>query len=188
MSKTNYWEQIEEAFEAVDIYETYDVFKEGAAQYPEWKIAILAVHWTMSEVVNGGLQQYFSNSTGILAPEAVLGFQHIGKPELAAALEKAMALLGTPYPRERKDRAERLAALTGGAAQEMEGFSLVPKWVARKVGMKTRQSPFEEMDEVLGAAGDGVEEALDEFAGTKVRVMARIGSRGGAETRRQGGG
>ncbi len=169
MSKTNYWDQIEEAFEAVDIYETYDVFKQGAAKYPEWKIDILAVHWTMSETVNGGLEQYFNNSTGILAPEAVLGFQRIGKPELAAALQKAMALLGEPYPRERKERGERLAALTGGGeAQETEGFSLVPKWVAKKVGMKSRQSPFEEMDEVLGGAGDDVEEALDEYAGTKV--------------------
>lgn len=168
MSKTNYWDQIEEAFEAVDIYETYDVFKQGAAKYPEWKIDILAVHWTMSETVNGGLEQYFSNSTGILAPEAVLGFQRIGKPELAAALQKAMALLGEPYPRERKERSERLSALTGGQPQEKEGFSIVPKWVAKKVGRKTAQSPFEEMDAVLGGAGDDVEEALDEYAGTKV--------------------
>jgi hypothetical protein len=34
--------------------------------------------------------------------------------------------------------------------------------------MKAAQSPFEEMDEVLGDAGDDVEEALDEYAGTKV--------------------
>jgi hypothetical protein len=167
MSKTNYWDQIEQAFEDVDIYKTYEVFKQGAAKYPEWKIDILAVHWTMSEVVNGGLKQYFSNSTGILAPEAVLGFQRVGKPELAAALQKAMALLGEPYPRERKERGERLAALTGADAQEGEGFSLVPKWVAKKVGMKSAHSPFEEMDEVLGGAGDDVEEALDEYAGTK---------------------
>ena len=168
MSKTNYWDQIEQAFEDVDIYETYDVFKQGAAKYPEWKIDILAVHWTMSEVVNGGLEQYFSNSTGILAPEAVLGFQRIGKPQLAAALQKAMALLGEPFPRERKEREARLAGLTGKQSEGGQGFSIVPKWVAKKVGMKSRQSPFEEMDEVLGGAGDDVEEALDEYAGTKV--------------------
>jgi len=169
MSKTNYWEQIEAAFEAVDIYETHDVFRQGASKYREWIIDILAVHWTMSETVNGGLEQYFSNSTGILAPEAVLGFQRIGKPELAAALQKAMALLGEPYPRERKERGERLAALTGGGgAQGTQGFSLVPKWVAKKLGMDSAQSPFEEMDEVFGGAGDEVEEALDEYAGTKV--------------------
>jgi len=169
MSKTNYWDQIDEAFEAVDIYETHDVFKQGAAKYPEWKIDILAVHWTMSETVNGGLEQYFGNSTGILAPEAALGFQRIGKPELAAALQKAMALLGEPYPRERKERAERLAAvLGGGEGREAESFSLIPKWFAKEVGMETKRSPFEEMDEIFGAAGDDVEEALDEYAGAKV--------------------
>ena len=168
MSKTNYWDEIEQAFEDVDIYETYDVFKQGTAKYAEWKIDILAVHWTMSEVVNGGLEQYFRNSTGILAPEAVLGFQRIGKPELAAALQKAIALLGEPYPRERKERSERLAGLTGGQKQETEGFSLVPKWVAKKFGMKSAQSPFEEMDDLLGGAGDAVESALDAYAGTKV--------------------
>ena len=167
MSKTNYWDQIEQAFEDVDIYETYDVFKKGADKYPEWKIDVLAEHWTMSEVVNGGLEQYFSNSTGILAPEAVLGFQRIGRLELAAALQNAMALLGEPYPRERQERSERLAVLTGGQKRETESFSLVPKWVASKVGMESAQSPFGEMDDVFGGAGDDVEKALDDYAGTK---------------------
>jgi len=33
MSKTNYWDQIEQAFEDVDIYETNDVFK-PAIRFP----------------------------------------------------------------------------------------------------------------------------------------------------------
>ncbi len=170
MSKTNYWDEIEEAFESVDIYETYDVFKEGAAKYPEWKIDILAVHWTMREVVNGGLKQYFSNSTGILAPEAVLGFQRIGRPELAAALQKAMAMIGEPYPREREQREGRLAALTGAQAQPGAGeyFSGIPKWVAKRYGMISHEGPFDALDELFWQAGDEVEEALDQYAGTKV--------------------
>jgi hypothetical protein len=168
MSKTNYWDQIEQAFEEVDIYETYEVFKQGAAKYPDCKIDMLAVHWTMSEVVNGGLKQYFGNSTGILAPEAALGFQRIGKPELAAALQKAMSLLGEPYPREREARAKQLAALIGAQPEKTEGFSLIPKWVAKKVGMKSGPTPFAAMDEVLGSAGNEVEEALDEYAGAKL--------------------
>jgi hypothetical protein len=168
MKKTDYWDQIEEPFEEIDIYESYEVFRQGASRYPEWKIDILAVHWTMSEVVNGGLLQYFSNSTGILAPEAVLGFQRIGKPHLATALQKAMSLLGEPYPRERNERTERLATLTGAPIATDQAFSVVPKWVAKKAAMPTAQDPFVEMDEVLGAAWDSMEETLDEYAGTKV--------------------
>jgi hypothetical protein len=168
MSKVNYWEQIEEAFEKVEIYESYDEFKRSAAMYPEWKIDILAVHWTMSEIANGGLEQCFSNSTGILAPEAVLGFERIGKPELANHLRKAMTLLGETYPREREDRVERLAALTGAQDEETEGFSIIPKWVAQKTGMEAKQGPFDELDDALIAACDEVDAALDEYAGVKV--------------------
>ncbi len=76
---------------------------------------------------------------------------------------------GDPYPRERKERTGRLALLTGKAKQqENEGFSIVPKWVANKVGMTSGKNPFEEMDEVLGGAGDDVEGALDEYAGIKM--------------------
>src|SRR5512133_2855080 len=32
--------------------------------------AFYALHWTISEVSNGGFHQYFYNSTGYLAPEA----------------------------------------------------------------------------------------------------------------------
>jgi hypothetical protein len=142
MKKTDYWDQIEEAFEDVDIYESYEVFKQGSSRYPEWKIDILAVHWTMSEVVNGGLRQYFANSTGILAPEAVLAFQRIGKPELAAALFNAMSLLGEPYPRERKERTERLATLTCAPIATGKAFSVVPKWIAKKAGMPGAPDPF----------------------------------------------
>lgn len=168
MSKTDYWDQIEEAFERVDIYETYDVFKQGASRYPEWKIDLLAIHWTLSEIANGGLKQYFGNSTGILAPEAVLGFQRIGKPELAAALQSAMALFGESYPRDRTTRRERLATLTGSQVQGSETFSVIPSGTAKKTGMKSGANPFDEMDDVIGGAGDDVEAAMDEYAGSKV--------------------
>jgi len=35
-------------------------------------------HRCQSEVTNGGLYQFFSNTTGLLAPEALFGFREIG--------------------------------------------------------------------------------------------------------------
>ena len=63
---------------------------------------------------------------------------------------------------------QQLLNLFAAEAQETEGFSLVPKWVAKKAGLNSAQSPFDEMDEVLGGAGDDVEAALDEYAVAKV--------------------
>ena len=168
MSQTNYWDEIEEAFNDVDIYESFEVFSQGAARYPEWKIDLLAVHWTMSEIVNGGLAQYFANHTAVLAPEAVMGFQRIGRADLAEALGKAMSLLGNPYPRESEPRNERLALLTGQEPSASEKFSLIPNWVAEKTGLATKATtPFQEWDKLFTSAADAVEQAMDAYAVVK---------------------
>ena len=69
---------------------------------------LYACHWCQSEVVNGGLYQFFYNTTGILAPESVAGFQAVGANELAAIVADSMSYFGPGYPR---DRHIRLSAL-----------------------------------------------------------------------------
>ncbi|MCX6858360.1 MAG: DUF4375 domain-containing protein [Verrucomicrobia bacterium] len=71
---------------------------------PERAGALLAAHWTQSEFMNGGLGQFFSNPTGVLAPEAVVAFIALGMPETAAILSEAMLFFGVPYPRDRETR------------------------------------------------------------------------------------
>ncbi len=65
---------------------------------------LYAAHWCQSEVRNGGFHQFFSNTTGLLAPEALDGFLAIGAVEWAEILTEAMKHFGTPYPRARDDR------------------------------------------------------------------------------------
>lgn len=166
MSETNYWQEIEKAFNEVDIYEGPEIFRRGAAEFPEWQIDLLSVHWAMSEIVNGGVEQFFANSTGVLAPEAVLGLEKIGKPHLAQALKQAMNLLGEDYPTEEIPRRERLAAVTGRNPVGSQAFSLIPKWVRNSVGMDSDEGPkpFAEFDSVLMGAREEVESAMDDYA------------------------
>jgi Domain of unknown function (DUF4375) len=72
---------------------------------------LFAAHWCQSEIRNGGLSQFFGNSTGILAPEALRGFEEIGLADWAAVLREAMALFGPIYPRERSERQNALARM-----------------------------------------------------------------------------
>jgi hypothetical protein len=65
---------------------------------------LYACHWCHCEVCNGGFYQFFSNTTGILAPEAQAGFRAIGLSELAGVVAKAMVFFGDSYPREREKR------------------------------------------------------------------------------------
>jgi hypothetical protein len=64
--------------------------------------AVYASHRLDAEVGNGGLSQFFSNSSGRLAYQALAGLRLIGADEHARILEKAVALekeRGTPYSR-----------------------------------------------------------------------------------------
>jgi hypothetical protein len=55
-------------------------------------IAIYTTWWVEAEVVNGGFNQYFFNSSGSFASEAVAGFDLIGTPALARLMERAIAI------------------------------------------------------------------------------------------------
>jgi hypothetical protein len=99
-----YWSKVEPIWKKISIYEGETVFLEQFSRVPRRLGDLFAAHWCQSEVCNGGLHQFFANSTGVLAPEAVAGFRAIGMTEVAALVEEAMRILGTSYPRDRETR------------------------------------------------------------------------------------
>lgn len=104
----SYWELIEKAFDEVDIYSGPATFMNSFQPLPAAVQHLLAAHWCHSEISNGGFDQLFYNSTGVLAPEAEAGFRAIGLPDVADLVGTAIARFGPDYPR---DRDTRLAAL-----------------------------------------------------------------------------
>jgi hypothetical protein len=94
---------------------------------------LYAAHWCQSEVYNSGLFQFFHNATGILAPEAVSGFEAIGAPELAEVLKQAMTYFGTPYRRDRTARFAKLPDPEGRPRTEWDPFGTLDrrfdKWI-----------------------------------------------------------
>ena len=103
------WQIVSPHWTSVDIYGSANAFLRTFAQVPEPAGHLLAVRWCESEVCNGGFHQFFTNPTGVLAPEATRGFRAINLPAIAEIVEKAMALFGTPYPRERQERRQFLS-------------------------------------------------------------------------------
>ena len=80
---------------------------------------LYAAHWCQSEVLNGGFYQFFYNTTGILAPEAAVGFRSIGLQEWSAIVFEAMRYFGDIYPR---DRMARLRCLAENSAESANPF------------------------------------------------------------------
>lgn len=134
----------------VSIHDGPARFLEDFAKLPQAARHIFAVLWCDHEVCNGGLHQFFSNSTGVLAPEAVSGFRAMNLACLGELVETAMQQLGSPYPRDRGTRQDALRLL-------------------RRPG-KSRDDwdPFGNLDEKYYASRDRADfdAALDLFART----------------------
>jgi len=98
----NYWSTVEPVWDAIDIGSP-EVFRETFDSAPRVSGLMFAAHFCQSELCNEGFHQFFWNSTGVLAPEAVEGFREIGQSQIAALIESAMNLVGSPYPRDREE-------------------------------------------------------------------------------------
>jgi hypothetical protein len=103
----NYWTVVEPVWNLIDI-SNEKVFLETYGAAPRTARLLYATHFCQSEVCNGGFHQFFWNSTGVIAPEAVDGFQEIGQRQIASLVLKAMKLFGDDYPRDRAERQTRL--------------------------------------------------------------------------------
>jgi hypothetical protein len=109
---------------------------------------LYAAHWCQSEVCNGGFFQFFSNTTGILAPEALDGFRAIGVEAWASIVADAMQFFGVQYSREREVRRHRLPSAGGRKRSEWDPFGRMD----------------ERFFEWLRAEPDGWEIAADAYA------------------------
>ena len=148
-TECNYWALVEPHWYRVSIYDGPDIFLREFKETPEPSRHLLAAHWCQSEVRNGGFDQFFFNNTGVLAPEAVEGFQTIGLHGMASVVQRAMDLLGPEYPRVRETRNEILDAL-----QEA-----------------SNSAPFDSLDQeffkLVEKENGGWDEAADKYAATR---------------------
>ena len=97
----------------VSVYDGPDEFLEQFARVSEPQGLLWAAHFCQSEVCNGGFHQFFQNPTGVLAPEAIRGFQMIGVHEAARIISAATAQFSAPYPRDGDDRYQELLEIEG---------------------------------------------------------------------------
>ena len=85
---------------------------------------LLTTHWVVSEVCDGGFHQLFTNSTGVLVPEAVTGFRSMGLVQFADITAEAASFFSGTYPREQMLRIEALEryASSSGSPDDWNPF------------------------------------------------------------------
>ncbi len=105
-----YWQFIMPVWDKVSIYDGGEAFLHQFSETTEKQKVLLPAHWAQSEILNGGLGQFFSNDTGVLAPEAATAFEKLGMPNCADILRQSMQFFGMPYPRDRLTREQKFKA------------------------------------------------------------------------------
>ena len=146
-----YWSVLEPYWDRIDIYNGPERFNATFSAAPAVVQTLFAAHFCESEVANGGLHQFFTNPTGVLAPEAAEAFRALGFDRSAAILERAMQFFGVPYPRDADVRLELLEQVRGETREQWDPFRHLD----------------DEFDTSLGPEHEPFFDALDRFAGTR---------------------
>jgi hypothetical protein len=81
-----------------------------------------ATSYGKADIDNGGFHQFFSNNTGMYAPEMQECLAKMGLVETAGIVKKAMLVFGEPYPRSQDAREKFLRKFPGERREEWDPF------------------------------------------------------------------
>lgn len=98
-------------WDGVNIYDSLQTYEQDLSRFTESQRFANAMVWYSCEVNNGGHDQFFFNSTGIVWKDALDGFRKIGFDSAAEILWEAVSLLGGSPSFDRKERQEQLDSL-----------------------------------------------------------------------------
>ena len=76
---------------------------------PEPQADLVLMNAFLEESLSGSTHQYFTNSSGTMAPQLQAALLRAGLPEHAAAVQTGMGLIATDYPRDTEDRRRVMA-------------------------------------------------------------------------------
>jgi hypothetical protein len=109
VSATDAFSLIEPLWEHVDIYGSWARYEATLRPFSTSQRHLFAIQWYRAEVNNGGHDQFFGNSTGIVWEHAVEGLGAVGLADAQAILKSASERLGGAS-RDRTKRESQLDA------------------------------------------------------------------------------
>ena len=86
-------------------------YEAAFAPYTRRQRLVYAMCWHGAEVGNGGHDQFFWNSTGVVWKDALEGYREAGIEDVAQLLQEAAARLGGDPPLEKVPRCELMQSL-----------------------------------------------------------------------------
>ena len=91
-----------------NIYEGEQKYNESLFSFSQEQRYIFAVIWYIAEVNNGGHDQFYFNSTGIVWKDALAGFKELGIDEAVEIIQESAVRMGGNPSLDRATRQEQL--------------------------------------------------------------------------------
>ena len=104
----SYWDHIEKAYNEVNLNSKPKVIANCLSKYPEYVVNLLAAHWLLSEVANGGMIQFLFNQTGVLTLEVEKAFNKIDLQGVAELITHIISKFGKEFPLDTRLRQKDL--------------------------------------------------------------------------------
>lgn len=104
------YEVIDPVWWTANIYDGMDAYERSLSSFSKPQRLVFAVTWYRSEINNGGHDQFFYNSTGIVWRDALEAFQTIGLDQFAEVLSASADRFSRPPSLDREERNEQMEA------------------------------------------------------------------------------
>ena len=108
---TDYMAVINPVWYSVSIYDGREQYEKDIAKFSREQRFVFACAWYLSEVNNGGHDQFFSNSTGVVWKDALNGFKAMGLEDFSAVVAESARRLGGSPSLDRTEREDQLEHL-----------------------------------------------------------------------------
>ena len=112
IDKDDYFAIIDPVWWSVSIYDGEKVYEENLKKFSREQRYVFAIAWYTAEVHNGGHEQFYSNSTGIVWRDALAGYKAVGLKEAADILQRSANLMGGNPSLDRATRETQLEQKT----------------------------------------------------------------------------
>lgn len=106
--KYDAWDLILPFWNNVNIFEGLETYNKDTELLTDAQRRFIALQWYDSEVCNGGHDQFFRNSSGIVWKDALEGMKMIGDEKGADNLQKAVEIFGGSIPFDYFERRKAL--------------------------------------------------------------------------------
>jgi len=90
------------------IYDGEKKYNESLVPFSQEQRHIYAILWHLAEVENGGHDQFYFNSTGIVWKDALSGFKELGLDEVVDIIANSVSLMGGNPSSDRATRQTQL--------------------------------------------------------------------------------